>query len=205
MSCEHGCQQEWGFEVFRYESTNKRPDDATPDGIAATNGHHTSDHERDHQAQRIVRAVHDEEALEGNNGKQGTNRVVDNGLPAEEGSRSRCHLGLPQQRHDDGRARDDEDRSQDERTWPGEPHHQTGGKRRHQPHQWATEEDQPSHGLRRFANARKVQRQPALEQNHRHRHRHNGPVDVAEVLGWIDVARDGAEHEAGDQQEHDRR
>jgi hypothetical protein len=124
---DHRRQQHRRLEILGHVAAGERPFDRGTGREAATDGGGQADRQGGRQAAGGVGAVDHEEGLEGDHGKQGTDRIVDDRLPPQQRGRAGRQVGLPQERHHDGRTGDDEDRPEHRRRRPGKPGHKMGG------------------------------------------------------------------------------
>ena len=115
-------------------------------------------------------------------GNKRADRIVDDGLPLQKLGRAVVQLGGAQQRRDHGRAGHDHDPAEDDRALPAEPGDPIKRRRRQQPAKRRAQHHQPPHTGARILKLAEVQRQPALEQDHRHGqrdHRRHQRADIA--------------------------
>ena len=137
--------------------------------------------------------------------EQRAQRVDHDAFPAQRIGDARVRPQRAQHRRDHGRAGDAAQSTEQQGDRPRQSGHQMRGQRQQQQRGHRAVTDQPAHRLADAGQFVETQGQAALEQDQRHRQRHGGKQQIAQQPVRIEHAGGRPEHDAGQQQEQDRR
>ena len=202
---EHRAEQHRHLHVLGHLAPAEGPGEQTPARIAQDRGDGDPLHQMPDRGTQRGGRIDRHHHLVGEHGGQRADGIVDDGFPFQDLPRSRAHPRLPQQRHDDRGSGDDHDAAKDDGAFPAQPRAIADGEGGHQPAQRRADHHQPHDRRPRIAQAAEIQRQPALEQDHRDRDRDDGLEQVAEHRLGVEQPGQRPRDDACRQHQHDRR